>query len=104
WVGEGVRGGLPRRLARTRAFARRAEEWGLSQAMGRSGIRRTPSDVFGLAVFWSIFVVSVTLAIDALAIPGTGRVTDFILYSVPRVLGAALIMLIGWVSLNILPS
>jgi hypothetical protein len=84
------------------AFDRRAEEWGLSQAMGRSGIRRTPSDVFGLAVFWSIFVVSVTLAVDALAIPGTGRVTDFILYSVPRVLGAGLIMLIGWLASNFL--
>jgi hypothetical protein len=61
-----------------------------------------PSDVFGLAVFWSIFVVSVTLAVDALAIPGTGRVTDFILYSVPRVLGAGLIMLIGWLASNFL--
>ena len=95
-------GRLARRLARTMAFDRRAEEWGLSQAMGRSGIRRMPSDVFGLAVFWSIFVVSVTLAIDALAIPGTGRVTDFILYSVPRILGAALIMLIGWLASNFL--
>ena len=97
-----VMGRLARRLARTMAFDRRAEEWGLSQAMGRSGIRRTPSDVFGLAVFWSIVVVSVTLAVDALAIPGTGRVTDFILYSVPRVLGAALIMVIGWLASNFL--
>jgi hypothetical protein len=40
--------------------------------------------------------------VDALAIPGTGRVTDFILYSVPRVLGAALIMLIGWLASNFL--
>jgi hypothetical protein len=70
--------------------------------MGRSGIRRTPSDVLGLVVFWSIFVVSITLAVDALAIPGTGRVTDFILYSLPRVFGAALIFVIGWLASNFL--
>src|SRR5262252_3555400 len=95
-------GRLARRLARTAGFDRRAEAWGLTQAMGRSGIRRTPSDVFGLVVFWSIFVVSVTLAVDALAIPGTGRVTDFILYALPRVLGAGLIFLIGWLVSNFL--
>ena len=78
-VGGWLIGRLARRLARTLAFDRRAEAWGLSQAMGRSGIRRTPSDVIGLVVFWSILVVSVTLAVDALAIPGTGRVTDFVL-------------------------
>lgn len=97
-----VVGRLARRLARTVAFDRRAEAWGLSRAMGRSGIRRTPSDVLGLAVFWSIFVVSVTLAVDALAIPGTGRVTDFILSAVPRVLAAALILLVGWLTSNLL--
>lgn len=97
-----VVGRLARRLARTMAFDRRAEAWGVSQAMGRSGIRRAPSDVLGLVVFWSIFVVSMSLAIDALAIPGTGRVTDFILYAVPRVLGAGLIMLIGWLASNFL--
>jgi hypothetical protein len=97
-----VIGRLARRLARTLAFDRRAEAWGLSQAMGRSGLRRTPSDVLGLVVFWSIFVVSVTLAVDALAIPGTGRVTDFILYAMPRVFGAGLILLIGWLTSNFL--
>ena len=101
-VGGWLIGRLARRLARTLGFDRRAEVWGLSQAMGRSGIRRTPSDVIGLVVFWSILVVSVTLAVDALAIPGTGRVTDFILYALPRVLGAGLIFLIGWLASNFL--
>jgi mechanosensitive ion channel-like protein len=97
-----VMGRLARRLASTVAFDRRAEAWGLRRAMGRSGIRRTPSDVFGLAVFWTIFLVSVALAVDALAIPGTGRVTDFILSAVPRVLGAGLILLVGWLASNFL--
>ena len=37
-------------------FDRRADTWGLSRALVRMGIRRTPSDVTGLFVFWSIFV------------------------------------------------
>ena len=93
---------VTRRVAQTVAFDRRAESWGLVTQLGRAGVRRTPSQVFGLVVFWSIFVLFVTLAIDALAIPGTGRVTDFMFSWMPRVLGAALIMLVGWLVANFL--
>jgi len=95
-------GRLARRVARTLAFDRRADAWGLSRAMGRSGIRRTPSEVFGLSVSWSIFVVCMALVVDALAIPGTGRVTDFVLTAGPRVLAAGLILLAGWLASNFL--
>ena len=101
-AGGWVAGRIARRLARAVAFDRRAETWGLSRALGRTGTRRTPSDAIGLFVFWSIFVVFATLAIDALAIPGTSRVTDFVLSGIPRVLGAALILLVGWLVANFL--
>jgi hypothetical protein len=101
-AGGWLAGRVARRLARAVALDRRAETWGLCRALARSGIRRTPSEVIGLFVFWSIFVVFVTLAVDALAIPGTSRVTDFVLSGIPRVLGAALILLAGWLVANFL--
>jgi hypothetical protein len=101
-IGGWLAGRIARRLARAVALDRRADTWGLSRALGRAGIRRTPSEVIGLLVFWSIFVVFVTLAIDALAIPGASRVTDFILSGIPRVLGAAFILLAGWLVANFL--
>jgi hypothetical protein len=87
---------LLRRLARAMAFDRRAETWGLVAALNRAGIHRAPSHMLGITVFWGIFILFLSLAIDALAIPGTGRVTDFVFSWVPRLLGAALILLVGW--------
>ena len=91
-----------RRLARVLALDRRAETWGLAAAVRRAGIRQPPSHVLGVVVFWGIFILCLSLAIDALAIPGTGRVTDFIFAWVPRVVGAAVILLVGWLVANFL--
>lgn len=93
---------IVRRLARVLAIDRRADEWGVTMALGRSGLRRAPSEVIGLVVFWSIFIVFVTLGVEALAIPGTGRLTDFVLAGLPKIFGAAGILLVGWLVANFL--
>jgi hypothetical protein len=88
------------RLARAVAFDRRAESWGLGSALTRAGIFRAPSDVLGSVVFWGVFLVGATLALDVLPVPGARRVTDLVFLWVPAVLGAALILLIGWLTAN----
>ena len=98
WIGARV----IRRLAQAVAFDRRAETWGIVAALHRAGVRRPPSQVLGLIVFWSVLVLFLPVAIDALAIPGTGRLTEFVFSWVPRVLGAALILLVGWLVANFL--
>jgi hypothetical protein len=47
-------------------------------------------------------VLFLPVAIDALAIPGTVRLTEFVFSWVPRVMGAALILLVGWLVANFL--
>ena len=101
-VGAWVLARVTRRLAQVVSFDRRAETWGLIAALERAGIRRAPSQALGVIVFWSIFILFLTVAIDALAIPGTGRVTDFVFSWVPRLMGAALILLVGWLVGNFL--
>src|SRR5262245_7490953 len=91
-----------RRLADAVALDRRAETWGLVSSMSRAGLRRSPSQLFAALVFWAIFVLFLTLAVDALAIPGAGRVTNFVFAWVPRVIGAAVILLVGWLVANFL--
>src|SRR6266851_1170558 len=85
---------IVRRLARVLSIDRRADEWGVTMALGRSGLRRAPSEV--------IFLVFVTLGVEALAIPGTGRLTDFVLAGLPKIFGAAGILLVGWLVANFL--
>ena len=91
-----------RRLARAVAFDQRAETWGLVSPMTRAGLRRSPSQLLAVMVFWAIFVLFLTMAVDALAIPGVGRVTDFLFAWVPRAIGAAVIFLVGWLVANFL--
>src|SRR4026207_786524 len=79
---------VARRLAQAVAFDRRSETWGIVGAVERGGGRKPPSQVLGLIVFWSVLVLFLPVAIDALAIPGTGRLTEFVFSWVPRVLGA----------------
>jgi hypothetical protein len=93
---------LLRRLVRAVSFDRRAETWGLVAALRRAGVHRAPSNVLTVTVFWGLFVVFLSLALDALAIPGTGRVTDFVFSWAPRLVGAALILLVGWLIANFL--
>jgi hypothetical protein len=93
---------VTRRVAQAMAFDRRAESWGIVAQLTRAGVRRPPSQVLGLVVFWSILVLFLSMAIDALAIPGTGRLTEFVFAWVPRVMGAALILLVGWLVANFL--
>jgi hypothetical protein len=98
WVGAR----LTRRVAQAVAFDRRAETWGIVAALHRAGVRKPPSEVLGLIVYWSVLVLFLPVAIDALAIPGTGRLTEFVFSWVPRVMGAALILLVGWLVANFL--
>jgi hypothetical protein len=101
-VGAWVASRVTRRLAQAMAFDRRAESWGIVAQLNRAGVRRPPSQVLGLVVVWSILVLFLSMAIDALAIPGTGRLTEFVFAWVPRVMGAALILLVGWLVANFL--
>src|SRR4029453_1260298 len=87
WIGARV----VRRVAQAVSFDRRAEAWGIVAAPHRGGVRKPPAPVPGPPG-----------AIDALAIPGSGRLTEFVFSWVPRVLGAALILLVGWLVANFL--
>jgi hypothetical protein len=93
---------VTRRVAQAVGFDRRAERWGIVAALTRAGLRRPPSQVLGLIVFWTILVLFLSLAIDALAFPSTGRLTEFMFSWVPRVMGSALILLVGWLVANFL--
>ncbi|MCI0546542.1 MAG: hypothetical protein L0027_04595 [Candidatus Rokubacteria bacterium] len=90
------------RLAHAIALDSRAETWGLSAALRRGGIQRPPSEVLRLTVFWGLFLLFATLAVDALAVPGAGRIASFLFAWIPALLGAMLILLMGWLGANFL--
>lgn len=98
WLARGVL----TRLARAVDFDRRSQAWGLTGVLARAGIARAPSAVLGSLAFWGVFVVFATMGIDALAIPGVVGATGLIVQLLPRVLAAALILVVGWLAANFL--
>lgn len=86
------------RLARAFDLDRRAEGYGVGLPPGR--LPRQPSELLGLAVFWGLLLLFAALAVDAMAVPGTGRVTALILVWLPTVIGAMVIFLVGWLVAN----
>jgi hypothetical protein len=90
------------RLARAVDFDRRTQAWGLSQALTRAGILRTPAQVVGLVAFWGVFVIFATMGIDALGLPGSPGATGTVIQLLPRLLAAALILVVGWLIANFL--
>src|SRR5262245_48667226 len=80
------------RVARALRLDSRSETWGLAAALRRGGVRRPVSHVLGLVVFWSIFALFATLAVDALAGAGAGHFTGLMVGWVSSALGAALIL------------
>lgn len=90
---------LVARLARAADLDRRAAGWGI--APGARGARPL-SEMLGLVVFWGALLLIVTLAVDAMAVPGTERVTAFIFGWIPTAVGAVVILLLGSLLANFL--
>src|SRR5438132_11041165 len=58
-----------RRVARALAIDRRADEWGVTMALRRSGVRRLRSEIIAHFAFSSTSILFVALCVEALAIP-----------------------------------
>lgn len=98
WLARAVLTGL----ARAVDFDRRSEVWGLTTILARVGIGRTPSQILGLLAFWGLFAIFATMGIDALGSPGALGATGIMVQALPRLLGAGLILVVGWVVANFL--
>jgi len=88
-------GAVVGRLARAADLDRRSGAWGLTTALTRAGVTRPPSQALRALVFWGIFVIFATMAVDALAIPGAPGATGMLMGLLPSVLSALLILLVG---------
>lgn len=90
------------RLARAVSLDRRSQAWGLGPALHRAGVGRSPSQILGLVAFWGVFAIFATMGIDALGLPGTPGATGPLVQLLPRLLAAALILIVGWLAANFL--
>ena len=93
---------LVTRVARALRLDDLSRAWGLTSALARAGIYSPPSQMLKLVAFWGIFMVFATMGIDALAIPGAPAATGVLMRTLPRLLSALLILIVGWLAANFL--
>jgi len=76
--------------------------WGITASLGRTGVRRPPSELVGEVVFWVIFLIGLLMAIEALEVPAAVGLAPAIIRFLPNLLIAILVMVIGWLLANFL--
>ncbi|NND00463.1 MAG: mechanosensitive ion channel [Gammaproteobacteria bacterium] len=68
---------------------------GITTALDKSGVKTTPAAMIGVIIFWIIMLTFIISAADALGLERvSATIDDFVLY-LPKVIGAALVLLIG---------
>ncbi|HEV8676095.1 MAG TPA: hypothetical protein VGX21_18835 [Methylomirabilota bacterium] len=90
------------RVLRAFRFNARCDRWGIQAALARAAIFRDPDRLAGSLAFWGIFLLFAMMGIDALALPGMYGATSMVVQLIPKVLAAALILLVGWLLANFL--
>jgi hypothetical protein len=102
WIVAAVLRTLALRILRGADFDGRAQRWGITAPLTRTGIRRTPSEIVGQLVFWLIFLVALLMAIEALEVPAAAGLAPVVIRFLPNLLIAIFVMVIGWLLANFL--
>jgi small-conductance mechanosensitive channel len=78
------------------------ERGGIKQFFERAQTRETPATVLGKLVFWFVFIITITMAADALGIQQVSQVlAQFIAY-IPSIIAAILILILAALLANFL--
>lgn len=97
WVAAAIVRRLTSRVLRAADFDARCTRWGFTAILGRTGVRRPPSDLAGQLAFWTLFLIALLMGIEALEIPATAGLVAVVLRFLPNLIVATLVMGIGWV-------
>jgi small-conductance mechanosensitive channel len=94
--------GITTRVLQGMGFEGWMEQGGIKQFFERSQTRQTPLAIIGKLVFWLVFFVAITMAVDTLGISAISAVlAQFIAY-IPQIIAAILILVLATLLANFL--
>jgi small-conductance mechanosensitive channel len=71
------------------------EKGGIKQFFDRAQTNYTPATVLGRLVFWFVFIITITMATDALGIPQVSAVLGQLIAYIPSIIAAILILILA---------
>ena len=78
------------------------ERGGIKQFFDRAQTRATPATVLGKLVFWFVFIITITMAADALGIRQVSEVLGQLIAYIPSIIAAILILILAALLANFL--
>jgi small-conductance mechanosensitive channel len=78
------------------------ERGGIKQFFDRAQTRETPATVLGKLVFWFAFIITITMAADALGIQQVSQVLAQLIAYIPSIIAAILILILAALLANFL--
>src|ERR687897_190555 len=78
------------------------EKGGIKQFLDRAQTRETPATVLGRLVFWFVFIITITMAADALGIQQVSEVLAQLIAYIPSIIAAILILVLAALLANFL--
>ena len=92
--------GLVTRVLQSMGFQGWMESGGIKQFFDRSQTQQTPLSILGKLVFWLVFFIAITMAVDTLGISAISDVlAQFIAY-IPQIIAAILILVLATLLAN----
>jgi len=92
--------GIVTRVLQSMGFEGWMERGGIKQFFDRSQTRQTPLSILGKLVFWLVFFIAISMAVDTLGITAISDVlAQFIAY-IPQIIAAALILILATLLAN----
>ncbi len=92
--------GVVTRVLQSMGFQGWMERGGIKQFFDRSQTRQTPLSILGKLVFWLVFFIAISMAVDTLGITAISEVlAQFIAY-IPQIIAAALILILATLLAN----
>lgn len=83
------------KLLKAAHFDRLMEREGVTPALQRANINRTPAEILGIIVYWFIFLLAIQAAAGALGLTALTDAVESIILYVPNVIAALVIVLLG---------
>jgi small-conductance mechanosensitive channel len=75
---------------------------GIKQFLDRAQTRETPATVLGKLAFWFVFIITITMAADALGIQQVSQVLAQLIAYIPSIIAAILILILAALLANFL--
>ena len=92
--------GIVTRVLQSMGFEGWMESGGIKQFFDRSQTNQTPLSILGKLVFWLVFFIAITMAVDTLGISAISEVlAQFIAY-IPQIIAAILILVLATLLAN----